>query len=579
MGGFSTLPVGGAPNKMRNPILDEIDRAASNAHATLSPQAQEVVRRTTAAPVPGPGNTMDRSPVEQPPMPAQPIAGPSGSPRPIALPPPRDTIPQRPMDEMHSTIQRASERAMGMPSPASPMPVPAGADQWQRGMSQEAPGSPQPAQPIATPAQARLAAEQAPPIHHHNKFLRGLGYAGDALLTTFAPRAAQVIPGTMLNKQLKLANAENAVTDEQSVLNDQSKRGLEQSQARHAEAQAAGLENPQNKPPSNTVELFNQDPEKLAQYQSIVGKTPQQREPHITTTKDGTVLSISFDEGGTPTSQVVYQGEPNSKYTPQDLPAPDGKMHRFLMQEGNPEPVHDFGAIPDKPPGAEQSTTDIRNYEYYVSQGGKKTFDQYQTDDANRKRQQIAITTGGLTNPQSARVMQIANQFDGEPNVKRFNTIQEAQSLVSKLGTGAGANSTDDQALVYAFAKAMDPDSVVREGEYNTVQKYAQSWAESLGFNAQRIFSNTPFLTDQARRQMKDTITKKFAASQANYDRTFNEYGRRIEVQAGVPKGTQYLIDYRLNGQQPSAGTGGGGIPTVGQQYNGGTVRKVTKIE
>jgi len=323
MGGFSTLPVGGAPNKIRNPILDEIDRAASNAHATLSPQAQEVVRRTTAAPVPGPGNTMDRSPVEQmpPQMPAQPIAGPSGTPKPIGGPPPREandglrdasTIPQRPFDEMHSTIQAASERAMGMrfpaPYPSTPRPAPAmpfpttapgsprtafntplaEGEQAQFGAwkDQNAPndsgqdydlqgaykyglspaenghwsdrfkkpnhptfsnesqyagyGNPgswrgetftPPAQPIATPAQARLAAEQAPPIHHHNKFLRGLGYAGDALLTTFAPRAAQVIPGTMLNKQLKLANAENAVTDEQNVLNDQSKRGLEQSQA------------------------------------------------------------------------------------------------------------------------------------------------------------------------------------------------------------------------------------------------------------------------------------------------------------------------------------------------------------
>jgi hypothetical protein len=29
--------------------------------------------------------------------------------------------------------------------------------------------------------------------------------------------------------------------------------------------------------------------------------------------------------------------------------------------------------------------------------------------------------------------------------------------------------------MVYAFAKIMDPESVVREGEYETVKKYSQS--------------------------------------------------------------------------------------------------------
>ena len=48
--------------------------------------------------------------------------------------------------------------------------------------------------------------------------------------------------------------------------------------------------------------------------------------------------------------------------------------------------------------------------------------------------------------------------------------------------------STNDQALIYAFAKAMDPTSSVREGEYATVQKYAQSFANQLGFDVNRLF-------------------------------------------------------------------------------------------
>lgn len=39
-------------------------------------------------------------------------------------------------------------------------------------------------------------------------------------------------------------------------------------------------------------------------------------------------------------------------------------------------------------------------------------------------------------------------------------------------------SGTDDQALIYTFAKVMDPNSVVRESEYDTVQRFSQSLAQ-----------------------------------------------------------------------------------------------------
>ena len=56
-------------------------------------------------------------------------------------------------------------------------------------------------------------------------------------------------------------------------------------------------------------------------------------------------------------------------------------------------------------------------------------------------------------------------------------------------------NPADDIGFIYAFAKIMDPESVVRENEYITVQRYAQSWADNFNFSAQRIFTNTKFLS------------------------------------------------------------------------------------
>jgi hypothetical protein len=150
----------------------------------------------------------------------------------------------------------------------------------------------------------------------------------------------------------------------------------------------------------------------------------------------------------------------------------------------------------------------------------------------------------GLTHEQSQRVTPIANQFDNEPMVKNYNTIAEAGNFVRSLGEGFGGNAGDDQALLYAFAKAMDPGSVVREGEYATVQKYSQSWADTFGFKAARIFSNSPFLSDDARKQMKATIEKKVSSAKTSYENIYNEYGRRIEQQAGVPDGKRFITNY-----------------------------------
>jgi hypothetical protein len=138
----------------------------------------------------------------------------------------------------------------------------------------------------------------------------------------------------------------------------------------------------------------------------------------------------------------------------------------------------------------------------------------------------------------------IANQFDNEKVVQNFNIINEAKSFVDSLPPDSNSPA-DDQGLLYAFAKAMDPNSVVREGEYATVQKYAQSWLETFGFNAKRIVDNGEFLTAEARQNLKDTIGKKYDASLKNYQNVHNEYSRRIDQATGKSGvGNLFITDY-----------------------------------
>jgi hypothetical protein len=122
--------------------------------------------------------------------------------------------------------------------------------------------------------------------------------------------------------------------------------------------------------------------------------------------------------------------------------------------------------------------------------------------------------------------------------------------FVSSLSNDTKSPS-DDIGLVYAFAKAMDPESVVREGEYATVQKYSQSWAEKFGFNAKRVVQNSEFLTPEARMKMKATVAAKAKATQEMYKGFRKTITNRIDKFAGESVGEDLLGDVTAGGIGP----------------------------
>lgn len=143
-------------------------------------------------------------------------------------------------------------------------------------------------------------------------------------------------------------------------------------------------------------------------------------------------------------------------------------------------------------------------------------------------------------------VTQKANQFDAEQQVKNFQITQEGWNFAQSIPSDT-TNPADDQGLIYSFAKIMDPNSVVREGEYATVQKYAQTWLQNFGFNAARVVDNKEFLTKEARDNMKKTMKLKYDASVKSYDNARNSYINIIDNIAGKPVGSKLLQDYKVN--------------------------------
>jgi hypothetical protein len=164
-------------------------------------------------------------------------------------------------------------------------------------------------------------------------------------------------------------------------------------------------------------------------------------------------------------------------------------------------------------------------------------------------------TAAGVLPPKmQTQVNTVSNAFRSEPIVKKTNTVAEAVSFVNSLDPKS-QNPADDQALIYAFAKAMDPDSVVREGEYATVQKYSQSWLDSFGFNAQRIVANKEFLTPEARANLKATVLKKFRVAKGQYDNVRKGFARQIRAATGGQADPDdYLLDYAAAFPNPETG-------------------------
>lgn len=149
----------------------------------------------------------------------------------------------------------------------------------------------------------------------------------------------------------------------------------------------------------------------------------------------------------------------------------------------------------------------------------------------------------GLSPKAYAEVIKEADKFSNSPIVKKYNEIVTAANFINDIDPNTD-NPASHQAVIYNFAKMLDPDSVVREGEYATVKKYSQSLINKYGGEMKQAISGKGFLSPAAIRAIQEETNNRVNAYKPQYDSVKKQYATRIDNRAGSNVGDSVLLDY-----------------------------------
>ncbi len=115
----------------------------------------------------------------------------------------------------------------------------------------------------------------------------------------------------------------------------------------------------------------------------------------------------------------------------------------------------------------------------------------------------------------------LRSDYNAIPGVKAYRVA--VQQLAQALGTGEGAQS--DLALTYAFAKAMDPESVVRDAEQGMVIN-SQPWFQATVENVKKQFGmdGAGNFTPEARKALRAQIINSVKSRVAGYNQLREQF-------------------------------------------------------
>lgn len=158
---------------------------------------------------------------------------------------------------------------------------------------------------------------------------------------------------------------------------------------------------------------------------------------------------------------------------------------------------------------------------------------------------------GSVPKEQAEAEFKLSDKFNAEPSVKKYKTgaiaLQEMESLATE------ETYSGDQGLINGYAKILDPESVVREGEYKVIAKGGGVLNEIK--NKLEVSTGGALLQPAQRKMLLEAARALQRGRQSEYSRIRQRYEKiatDYELDIGRSLGTDDVV-------QPSAGVKAGG--------------------
>lgn len=145
-------------------------------------------------------------------------------------------------------------------------------------------------------------------------------------------------------------------------------------------------------------------------------------------------------------------------------------------------------------------------------------------------------------------------EFEQRQDVKSFVTARNQYYALRKTALNPNATASDDISSVYSFMKALDPQSVVREGEFATAQNAAGVPDRMKNYYNQMLKGTR--LNPQQRQDMVNTAYRNYSVMRDSYNNVATQY-RGYAQSAGVNPDNvarTYTVDEKK--AKPSGGWG-----------------------
>lgn len=174
------------------------------------------------------------------------------------------------------------------------------------------------------------------------------------------------------------------------------------------------------------------------------------------------------------------------------------------------------------------------------------SFDEYQTRDANRKVSLAKASLSGLPTNIVNQIDKLSSAFDSSPITKQFNEVLNKKIAAESI-INTDIKGPADLSLVFDFMKSLDPNSVVRETEYETAAKSGNIFQGAYSKFNGYLKEGGGFLPDNVRKEFLNIIDKKYQAVEKQYSNLESETARKINMKSGSDDGKDYLTNYRVN--------------------------------